>query len=539
MYFKFHSQPGGSVPTLSPVKRTQIIPVLFRNDSGKPFTFDGRSYWFDLYDQPSPYEVIMAARQSEKSSHNAKMMLVDAVTRPEASILYAAPTHDHITEFRSRKIDRPFHYNPSLRRQFLGSKQTNNATEKVLSNGASMVFRAIANNPDSVRGISADRIYFDETQLIPSDHIQVAVECAQSFGGKASFCFTGTPTHTRDALVRRFRKTKMYEWLIKCLHCPKYNPPLGWDHIDQAKPYLFCVFCGKELEVPRGEWVATRPDAKLDGYRICRLMTPTCTWHTKANNGVLDHEKTLPAHLFANEVLGLPFDLGSKPITEEELYACCEDNPMMDPLNLSDYEKQRYLVGAIDWAYNDEKQGSSFTILALAGINHQKRVQIVFVRRYFGPEFHDPQAVLEDITRICNTCNVEIIATDRGVGHKENYRLRELLPKTRVVEVQYVGADMPLTLDKVNRCFKVGKTNILNETFNRLKDRGYMFPRKADIEPFAEDILNVTTELDKNFRRVTYKRLGFEPDDFLDLCAFLGILIERKFNIKIREPVDS
>lgn len=516
-----------------PLKPSDYIAKTFRSDTNRPIDVVNRPYLRELLDKHHPSLTLVASRQTGKSTYMALQSLYRIITQPQTPVLYSAPHQDHIKEFMRRKIKRQFLYNEVLRGSLLHGAPTNTLSENVFANASSLILRAIAITPDAARGIPVEHLYFDETQLLPSEHIRIVEECAQAFPDTATFTYGGTPTHTRDPLIRKYKESTMNEWMITCPSCRKENPKLGIDHIDPAKPYLFCIFCGKEMDARQARWVATNPEAKYPGYRICRLMAPDCRWRTPSGQGVLDlYEQNLPLHLFYNEVLGLPFDRGSKPITEEEVYNNCGEHAMLDLGNLSNYDQERHLVAAIDWAFNDEEAGSSYTILALAGINHEQRVEVVFAKRYVGHNYHDPNAVLDDIVQICKTFNIRVIATDRGVGHKENVRLRELIG-IDVIEVQYLPHDSPPTYDERRRCIQVGKTHIMDRTMVLLKDKGFLFPRRPDIEPFAEDILNVKTVIDPELRRVRYQKIGVEPDDFLDLCAFLAILIQRHFGKKM------
>jgi len=48
-------------------------------------------------------------------------------------------------------------------------------------------------------------------------------------------------------------------------------------------------------------------EGECEGFRICRLMTPTCKWRTEAKDGVLDkyEDPEYPGFMFVNEVFGI------------------------------------------------------------------------------------------------------------------------------------------------------------------------------------------------------------------------------------------
>ena len=514
------------------LSRTEFISRAFFTDSGAPFRFVGREYLEPIYNLKHRYLVILASRQAEKSSFIAKDMLADAILNKNDSLLYVTAQQRQSDEFVHRKINRQFDLNPDLQEEYLGAGTIDNVRDKIYANGTTLSFRAIGQTPDSARGIPARKIYFDETQSILSDNIPVVSECAQSFPHDSAYVFSGTPLSTKNILSQKYYASMQNEWIITCKHCMKTNPLLGMEHINPDKPYLFCVLCGEEMEARHGKWVPMNPDSKLAGYRISRLMTPACTWRTPANDGVLDKLDTYPEGAFYQEVLGLPYDTGSLPITEEEVFACCDERDFIDPTIPHPGLAARPLFAAIDWAWNSSDGGQAFTIISI-GMFNNNRIEILFVKRFTGMAYHNPEVVLNEIADICNRLNVKAIGTDFGVGHKENLRLVGLV-KAKVFEMMYTSSPKIVEWDNIAKCYKVGRTTSLDLVFNRLKKRLYSFPKQKQISSFAADILNVYVEVDPNWKRLKYEHAGTGPDDFLHLLNYLGIIIEQFYGGHIR-----
>jgi hypothetical protein len=524
------TQPYINIPTAHKsrritLSRTEFISSAFFTDNGAPFKFKGREYLEPIYNQKFRYLVILASRQAEKSSFIAKDMLADAILNKNDSLLYVTAQQRQSDEFVHRKINRQFELNSELALEYLGPSTIDNVRDKMFSNGTTLSFRAIGQNADSARGLPARKIFFDETQSILSDNIPIVSECAQSYPDDSAYVFSGTPLSTKNVLSQKYYETKQFEWIITCTHCSKANPSLGMEHIDPKKPYLFCLHCGKEMEARNGAWVAMNPDSKLAGYRISRLMTPACTWRTPANDGVLDKLDTYPEAAFCQEVLGLPFDSGNLPITEEEVFACCDERDFIDPFNPGQNLLIRPLFAVIDWAWNLKAGGRAFTIMAIGMLNNN-RIEILYVKRFSGMMYHNPDTVLNEIADTCNRLKVQAIGTDFGVGHKENYRLVDLA-QAKVFEMLYTGSPKVAFWDNQVKMYKIGRTASLDLVFNRLKKRLYSFPRQPQIAPYASDILNVYTEYDPNWKRIKYEHAGTGPDDFLHLLNYLGILVEK------------
>jgi len=512
--------------------RTEAISQLFKTDSGKAFLFTDREYLEEIYNGNFRYIVIVASRQAEKSSLLAKLMLLNATIVFCDSLLYVSASLTQVAEFVNRKIDKQFTLNAMLRKFSFGPGGRNNGQEKVLKNGSTMSFRSVGTNADSTRGIPAREIYIDEVQSIDPDSLPVVMECAHTFPETSKYIFAGTPLSNRNILSRKYAETCQNEWIITCEDCHQENPPLGIQHIDVKKPYLFCSHCGEKIMPNNGKWVAQRPESRLTGFRICRLMTPNATWRTPANDGILDKYESYPVAKFYNEVLGLPYDQGSLPITEEEILANCNDHDFLDADNPPETVKQQLTFGALDWAWSNRDGGQSYTIFAIGRLLHDK-VDILYVKRFHGPKYHDPQAVLQEIARISSHWNINAIGTDFGVGHKENLRLRGMV-KALIFEMQYVSSDKEWVYDKASACYRIGRTVTLDMVFNRLKKQLFRFPKASVIKPFAEDILNVYTEYDPNYKRIRYVHADIGPDDFLHLLNYMSIAIELHYRKNIR-----
>jgi hypothetical protein len=516
------------------IKRTHFISRTFKTDTGAPFLFKGREYLKEIYNRSYRYLVLLASRQAEKSTYLSKDMLCDAILKPNDSLLYVTALQHHSDEFVRRKVNRQFELNPVLKDQYLGRGAIDNIRDKILSNGTSLTFRAVGQTADSARGIPARKIFFDELQSIGDENnIAIVSECAQSFPDDSGYLFAGTPLSTKNVLSKRYFETKQFEWLIRCSHCHKRNPPLGMEHIDVKKPFLFCIFCGLEMQAGNGEWVAKKPGKKLYGFRLSRLFTPACTWVTDGNDGVLDKYRTYSEAAFHQEVLGLPYDSGTLPITEAEILACCDENTaFINPENPSPALMSRPMFMALDWAWNTKEGGQSFTAMVIGSLNGAK-IEILFVKRFQGPKYAKAEAVLSEIANIANRLNIKFIGSDYGIGHKENTRLSDMV-KAKVFEFQYVNTNQEYYWDAVGKCYKVGRTSTLNLVYTRFKKGLYKLPRKQDIAPYASDLLNVITEYDPNYKRVRYVHTGGGPDDLLHLCNYLSIIIQRYYSISIR-----
>ena len=504
----------------------EVVSKYFFTDQGKPFTFKGREYLYPLYNYNWPMLVVQSSRQAEKSTLIAKKSLSEVLWTPGEQLLYATAHNEHLKVFVRSKINAHFDMNPWMRSMYFDRKVTvDNIHEKRMLNGSVYYFRAIGKNPESARSATARKIYFDETQSIDSDSIPITAEITQSYSNSA-YAFLGTPLTKQNILCLKYADSYQYEWIIRCSHCHADNPPLGKEHIDPKKPYLFCVYCGKKISVSNGRWVKQNPNGKYPGFRICRLMTPTCTWRTRAKDGVLDklEDPNYPYFMFVNEVLGLSEGTGVLPISEEDLYKSCADYSWYDPNNVPDWLIGKETYGTIDWAWNTKEGGQSYTIYAI-WLPERDHLRCIYAKRQIGLKFMSPEASLDDMCQAFIAFNTNIIMTDFGVGHKENIRLREKVGKNKlVVEALYTGSEKSPEYNEAERRYDIGKTASLDITFSALVRGYFIFPTKEESEMYLKDVLNVYTEYDPNTLRTKYDHAGTGPDDFLHLINYARLI---------------
>jgi len=520
-----HEKPKNKIVNLTP---SQFAECFLPIDTGQPFQLGmDRCYWRSIYDFLHPFIVIVASRQAEKSTFLRNNVLATLLTNPNDIALYCTALLSHLKEFSIRKIDRAIRSNPALRNLTARKNLIYNLTNKHFANGSALHLRAIGIRPESARGNPARGIYFDEVQLIESDSVAVAMEQTQSFADRAYYRLAGTPLTRNNYLSRLYKNSKQYEWIIKCPHCHINNPPLGMQHIDSKKPYLFCVHCGKKMDPQHGQWVAQNPEGTYAGFRICRLMTPTCLWRTEAQDGVLDKfdgPNAYPEYRFLNEVLGLPAETGIAPISAETLYGLAGDFDMIDPNNPPNWIYNTISIATIDWAWNSKTGGHSFTIFAIWVILNSKYT-CIYAKRFIGPQYHDPRAVLDEIARHTRKTTCAFVATDFGIGHKENIRLRQMVQPTKVYEILYAGHSSHLEYNAAENRYQVGRTESLDLVFAGLHNGRFAVPKLKQSKPFLDDILNVFTETDPTYRKVKYDHDG--PDDFFHLMNYANLIFNQ------------
>ena len=235
------------------ITQAEFVEYFFKVDNGKRFSFEGRDYLIPIYNSSESNIVIMSSRQAEKSTLLANTILLRSMLNQMTSALYVSSRKSQVDDFVRLRINPQFDNNPMLKKMYISNKRTNRISDKVLNNGVNLMFRSLGLHAVAIRGISTQELYFDEVQSIEENNIPIALECTHSFTDKARFFFAGTPQSSKNHFTRLFNTTTQYEWIIKCNKCGKYNDPLGIQHIDLKKPFLFCQHCGKNMDPQHGE----------------------------------------------------------------------------------------------------------------------------------------------------------------------------------------------------------------------------------------------------------------------------------------------
>lgn len=205
----------------------------------------------------------------------------------------------------------------------------------------------------NTRGIPAWMLQLDEFQDILSDNIPVIEQCLSHAPERwKRFLYAGTPKSLDNNIeYYRERLSTQGEWVVPCdRHTPSHWNILGEKNI--GKKGLVCEKCGKLINpmTDRAQWARMVEKAPFESYRIPQLMVPWKPWEEV----LLDYER-YPRDKFYNEVLGISYDSGMRPLTTEQMRAVCNPNlHMVDYENYRDLSYSQPIYAGIDWGCHDE-----------------------------------------------------------------------------------------------------------------------------------------------------------------------------------------
>lgn len=331
-----------------------------------PFSFDKRRYLKLPYDTPTKRLLFKCGRQVEKSTLLGNKCLAYSCINASFQVLYVSPTNLQTKTFSQDRLREPIETSPRLK-AWTTSKLSDNVFLKKFVNRSQITLRYAYHNADRVRGIPADMILLDEIQDIITDNIPVIEECASHSPFKI-FIYSGTPKSLDNPLEKYWaEQSTQNEWVVPCEHHGVPNSPhtwfwnvLGEENIGEHG--LMCSRCKRPLNAmhPKAQWAAMNPEVAnklkepFEGFRIPQLMVPWLEWHE-----ILDKQKRMGRAAFYNEVLGLSYDSGTRPLTRQDIVDNCLPNFLMTPENLtlvrSSLSGASPVFAGIDWGCHDEQ----------------------------------------------------------------------------------------------------------------------------------------------------------------------------------------
>lgn len=521
----------GTIRQIIKAPKSSFVSTLIYLD-GKPFDFTGREYLLPIYNRSSPRILLKTARQVEKTTFLANNLTVDSLVINYNKSLYVSPSHTQTRQFSNEKLRPAIEKSPFVKKYFQDHSVSTQVFEKGFTNGSYVFLRSAFRSADRTRGISARNLCLDEIQDFLGSEIPVIMECTSHFLD-ARVLMAGTPKSHDNPIQTYWEETTQNEWLVPC-SCGKWNflddSNIGpTEHYRSGKlpPGPICKKCGKPINVRSGQWMSTAKGKLIEGYRVPQLMVPWICGLYDQWERLLWKRDNYPIGQLYNEVLGLSYDSASKPISRDELIEICDSYDLWDGSNLTPAmiaeSKKFILTAGVDWGEgNDGSEKSpsgkirnaSYTVLTIGAYINQKQFAVKLVKKYEGREV-DPDFVVKDIARICGALGVRLIGVDWGHGWGVNNHLSRLYGGTKVVQFQYLPKlKHRLKWDPIGYRYHVQRNFMMSELFFDMKNGLVRFPRWAQIERFAKDILGIYAEYVEFRREMKYDHKPTDPDDF-------------------------
>lgn len=516
--------------SLKKIPRHELLPYLFKI-RGEPYSLKEYPQFEPMYDYNYPVEMMyMCGRQIAKSTNLSRSEVLDLIQLPNFQALFVAPLQAQTQRYSNLYLREAITTcDIACKLQSLEFKLgegpiIKSVGHQAFSNGSGIQMMYAKTSADRARGITADRIDFDEIQDQLVDHIPVIKESTTN-SAWGLHRYTGTAKTTDNTIEYLWRQSSQAEWVIKCPACNTYNIPdreHALDMISVEGPCCHKSKCRHRLDPYTGTYVHGYPDLanEFPGYHVPQIVVPAITEDPIKWYRLLQKIEKLPESLIFTEILGISHDAGVRLLTQADIdkASCLGTHAELRKTG----GKYLYRVLGVDWGIAEI---TSFTVSTVIGITSNGEIDVLFAKRYVG---QNPEHVIEDICSTYNAYKCDLIAPDFGVGFTNNAMLRNRgLP---VSQIQYVRQNKLLNYNELNGAPRwcVDRNTALSIVFWGIKHGKIRFPNKEDSGKYTSDLLSPyehITELSSGMVSKKFLRDPSKPDDFAHALTFGSLML--------------
>ena len=464
----------------------------------------------------------MCGRQVGKSVSAAGFSIVDSICTPFFKTLYISPSLKQTSTFSTTRVGKILQHSPDVKPFTKGS--SDNVFLKILANGSELLFSYATDNPDRARGISADRVVYDEVQNIIYDEVVPVINECLANSPHAYTSYMGTPLTMENTIQFIWENSTQAEWCVKCESCRKHSFYRTTKGI--GKKGIECLHCSKYVNPRNGVWVDMNPIPKdvdpddpirlrAKGFHVPQLILPQNIEDPDRWNRILEKLNLYTEAKFKNEVLGVSDSLGARLLTQDDLYkACSASASIKDAIKVSSYPN---VVAGVDWSGGGSK-GKSRTCCWIFGVDSIGDLHTQWFKIY--PD-QNPVEVVEDIAAQIAKYRVGLVVGDAGEGALANSLLRKELLGTPVFQAQYGSSSTPIKWNGVDR-YMVDKTTLIDNFMMKIKKGGVSYFIRPEMDLAFKDMLSLYEEVTVSGKKI-WTHSPANPDDAFHAQVFAWI----------------
>jgi hypothetical protein len=480
-----------------------------------------------IYDNMPQKLLLKCSRKTLKSTLLSNFICLNLVRWNFYKMLYIGPQEMTVKYFSSNYLPPRFE-SPKVKNLLVQGWAKNDVFEKIVQDTkSSLLLRYVKDDATRIRGPAVDCVVYDEVQDIQYDQIPIIQETMALSPYKREI-FAGTPLDSGNTIHNIWRSSNQLEWMMRC-GCGHWNSLTeGNEPLKMILVHgLSCAKCSKKINSREGEWVSMNPTkALLTGYHLAQPILPFFNetekeWkeiYVKCTSGKYDHKKIM------NEVFGLTYDVGTKPITQEELQKLCILGPMGDLNNLKIYNQNRqkyklFTVG-VDWGVS---MTASRTVCTVGAMTVDGTFEVIFVKIFTG---FDHEAHIKTISEVANMLGAYCVS-DSGPDPIRGIKLCELTNPNRSQLAAYRRSKVIQYFDqgeydwRQNR-WVLHRSDVISLMIRQLKAGKILFPNWEDVSDYMQDILNVYVEVKDGLygQEMFYGHKDSQPDDAMHSLVF-------------------
>ncbi len=281
-----------------------VLQNKIKNEVGMPIEFKKRAFLKAIYDDLSPFQVLLKPPQIGATVMNTIKSFYVAKNR-QRQIIYTLPTAGDVNDMVGGSINRIIQQNAILK-EWVRDHDT--VEQKTVGN--SMIFYRGTFTAKQAMMIPSGLNIHDEVDASDPQVItqyENRLQAQEDGGWRWYFSHPSLSGHGVDIYWNQSDKK---EWFITCNKC-KHEQTLTWpDNISMDRQEYICSKCKEELSDEiriNGKWKATSV-GEFSGYHVSQLML-----YNKSAKDIIKsfNDPLKDKQYFYNYVLGLPY-IGSE-----------------------------------------------------------------------------------------------------------------------------------------------------------------------------------------------------------------------------------
>jgi hypothetical protein len=523
------------------VHRADLLPMIFKF-KGKEFSLKDYPQFRELYpDEFPPDDITMSARQIGKTLNLSVSEALDAVGIPYFQQLYVAPLQSQTQRFSNiylREIIKSSFIARALQdtlEHTVNYSIVKAVFHQTFGNGSGIQLTYAKTSPDRTRGITADRIDFDEVQDQCTANIPIIAESLTA-SEWALRRYTGTAKTLDNTIEHLWRQSSMDEWVMRC-GCGWYNIPNQDGQVLQmiSPEGPVCIKCGRLLNVRQGSWVSTYPSRRsvFRGRHIPQLVVPAIVESPVRWSEFLRKVIKNPESFIYQELLGISSSTGLRLISEADIV---KNSRLPGVKALQKTFRRDYVAtfSGVDWGGAEQV---SFTVHTVIGLKPDGRVDVLWAQRFQG---FDPDTMLQEIAKAHNFYEAQVLAADYGMGFDKNVMLERRFG-IRVAQIMYGTQKKLMNYSPTLGCqrWTVDKVTALEYLFMAIKYGALGFPPYDEFKTYTDDLLSPYEKVIESggFSTRRFDRDPARPDDFAHALCFAVLVAMKSVDADITDIV--
>ncbi len=505
---------------LAKMPLSEAVELYLYANEGQSQNLDKFPMMREIYNKLPQRLLLKCSRKTLKSTLLSNIIALNMLRYNHYNMLYVGPQETSVKYFSAHYISSRFESPPI--KKILNGFEKDDVFEKILADThSSVILRFVKDDATRCRGPATDHNVYDEVQDIDYKVLPIIKETMALSPIKREY-FAGTPYTTDNTISRLWRNSNQLEWGTKCTKCNHWNFLIEEnDPLRMILPHgISCSKCSSIINTQNGQWVSSNsdPNTQFVGYHLAQPMLP---FYNQSKKGWAEiYEKVTgdqynKAQIF-NEVFGLPYDIGSKWISEGELKKICTLGPLNELIEKGKSKYQFYTVG-VDWGVNMQ---TARTVMCLCGVRGDGIIEVCYLKVF---KDFDYDAQIDEIAGYINGFNA-FAAADGG---PDPIRAIGLATKTSPQRVQIAMYPPnppfvqfykvpPGSIDWRQNRWNLHRTDTITFLGNLIKKQRILFPRWEDSAEALQDLLNVYIETKEGLwkQEMFYRHGEHTPDDF-------------------------